>query len=109
MHRVDWNLEMFIKESETRIRNQKSTQEYSNANNHSLNRGDGLGEEVTIKGDVYKVEINDDGRPWLLRFNKRYKTWVRIEFMENSVDLEKSIQDLLKSQYVRRVLDSLKE
>jgi len=83
--------------------------EYFQTKPHSLNRGDGLGEEVTIQGDVYKIEVNDKGHPRLLRYNTKYRIWVSVEFMGNSVDLEKSVQNLLKGQYVRRVLESLKE
>jgi hypothetical protein len=100
---------MSAKKTEATILNQESSQEYSATDNHSLNRGDGLGEEVTIKGDVYKVEVNDDGRPRLLRFNKKYKIWVSIEFLGESDGLEKLVQDHLKGQYIRRVLESLKE
>jgi hypothetical protein len=88
---------------------QRRPEAYSTFPSHSFNRGDGLGEEVTIKGEVYKVDVNEDGRPRLLRYNTKYKIWVNLEFMENSFDLEKSIQDLLKGQYIRRVLEGLKE
>jgi hypothetical protein len=61
-----------------------------------------------IERDVYQLEVEEDGRSRLLRFNKKYSIWVSIEFIGDSVSLEKSVQDHLKGQYIRRVLENLK-
>jgi hypothetical protein len=60
---------------------------------------------IEFGGDKYNVVTDDNGKISIMRFNTKYKMWVKINFSDNpkDCDVDKYIIDILSKQYVENI------
>ena len=55
----------------------------------------------------YKIITGVSGEPVLIKYNKKYKTWIKLHFSENGAELSEHVMNILGTRYIEETVDRM--